>query len=84
MTFHIDVGGHLYIEESIYSIEILTYLPISKKIHWHTFLSQLFIAKTREDLFCAILNDNAKGHVTLFKAIHKIQRAVTILKPCLN
>ena len=40
VTFHIDVGGHLYIEESIYSMEILTYPPILGEIRWRTLLSQ--------------------------------------------
>ena len=40
--------------------------------------------ETKGDPLCAILGGNAKGRVVLSEATHKVQEAVTVLKPCLD
>ena len=69
MTFHIYVGSNLYIEKSIYSIEILMYFLISRKDSLMYLLISAFYSKRREkNLFYAVLGSNAKERVTLSKA----------------
>ena len=73
VPFHIEVDSHLYIEESIYSMEILTYLLVST-----------FYGKKQGGIPFVPFSVVTQRGVSFYPRRHEVRRAVTVSKPCLN